>query len=340
MRYVGSGNVLFSALCVFAFALLLKGGFTKQRTAGSSELARNTRFVQLAGEGDTPKVQRSLMEGISINAHNVVKGEALHAAALNGRAETVRVLLGKGAAINAKLVSWGEASEHTALMLAVKSGDLETVRLLINAAVQRAASARMLLPRIREGGDSEALAGLFQLSQAELMQRAMEGDRSASLLMMAAGAAEDIDGLDKANRHGRTALMEAIVHGRVDMVKALLEAGAKNQFFDVFGMTPLHLAAQGGHAEIVRLLLEHGADVNARHPEGATALALAQAAGRADIVQLLREAEQKAGKEAEAAEAAGAVAGVASAASAAAKPKTKAKKSASTATKPKTKAKK
>lgn len=324
MQDTSTGNgrqMLLLALCAVAFVLLFFGCFTKQ-FAGSSKLENSTRLMWLAGEGDVAGVQSLLAGGRRVDAQNFIGGDALMAAALNGRAETVRFLLGKGADANAQTVGYGGSAMYTALMLAAKNGDIETVRLLIGAALQRAASARMLLPKISEGADSEALEDLLQLSRAELMQKAMEGDGNASLLMMAAGAAKDIDGLDKANRHGRTALMEAIVHGRTDMVKALLDAGAKTRVVDVFGMTPLHLAAQGGHIEIVRLLLKYGADVNAKHPDGTTAFALAQATGRADIVQLLREAEQKAEKEVEAA---GAVAGVASVASAAAKPETKSK---------------
>ena len=337
--------MLLLVLCVAAFVLLFFGGFTRQFT-GSSKLAKNTHLMWLSGEGDVAGVQRLLESGSRVDAQNFIGGEALMAAALNGRAETVRFLLGKGADANAQTAGYGGSAMYTALMLAAKNGDLETARLLVGAALQRAASAQMLLPRISEGAESGALEGLLQLSQAELMQKAMKGDRNASLLMMAAGARKDIDGLDKANRHGRTALMEAIVHGRTDMARVLLEAGAKTRVVDVFGMTPLHLAAQGGHAGIVRLLLEHGADVNAKHSDGVTALALAQATGRADIVQMLREAEQKAEKEAEAAEAvvgvasAASAAGAASAASAAAKPETKAQKSAGASAKPKAKAKK
>ncbi|MBQ9578515.1 MAG: ankyrin repeat domain-containing protein, partial [Ottowia sp.] len=155
--------------------LLFFGGFTRQFT-GSSRLAKNTHLMWLAGEGDVAGVQRLLAAGERVDARNLIGGEALMAAALNGRAETVRFLLGKGADANAQTAGYGGSIMYTALMLAAKNGDPETVRLLIGAAVQRAASARMLLPRFEQGAGSEALEGLLQLSRAELMQKAMEGD--------------------------------------------------------------------------------------------------------------------------------------------------------------------
>lgn len=54
---------------------------------------------------------------------------------------------------------------------------------------------------------------------------------------------------------GQTALMLAVSHGRMGMVRALLEQGADVNLQDDEGSTALMCAGEHGHADIVRLLL-------------------------------------------------------------------------------------
>lgn len=59
----------------------------------------------------------------------------------------------------------------------------------------------------------------------------------------------------KATQHGQTALMLAVSHGRVDVVRLLLQCGADVNVQDADGSTALMCAAEHGHVPIVRLLL-------------------------------------------------------------------------------------
>uniref|UniRef100_A0A8C6Y9D6 KN motif and ankyrin repeat domains 2 n=1 Tax=Naja naja TaxID=35670 RepID=A0A8C6Y9D6_NAJNA len=59
----------------------------------------------------------------------------------------------------------------------------------------------------------------------------------------------------KANQAGQTALMLAVSHGRLEMVRALLASAADVNLQDDDGSTALMCACEHGHAEIVRLLL-------------------------------------------------------------------------------------
>src|SRR5687767_5431982 len=61
------------------------------------------------------------------------------------------------------------------------------------------------------------------------------------------------------NEHGMTALMRAAYHGRVEMVRVLLEHGADPNVTRNDNFTALSLAAFFGHAEIVEVLMGHGA---------------------------------------------------------------------------------
>ncbi|MBQ3564971.1 MAG: ankyrin repeat domain-containing protein [Alphaproteobacteria bacterium] len=67
-----------------------------------------------------------------------------------------------------------------------------------------------------------------------------------------------------------TSLCEAISHGHIDLVNALIEKGA-----DVNANMPLFAAALHGDGQIAQVLIRNGADVNAIDESGRTPLILA-----------------------------------------------------------------
>ncbi|XP_041646731.1 KN motif and ankyrin repeat domain-containing protein 2 [Cheilinus undulatus] len=88
---------------------------------------------------------------------------------------------------------------------------------------------------------------------------------------------------------GQTALMLAVSHGRVAMVKLLLSCGADVNAQDREGSTALMCASEHGHMHIVRLLLETGrCDTSLTDKNGQTALVVAEGASHKDIVDLLK----------------------------------------------------
>jgi ankyrin repeat protein len=71
-------------------------------------------------------------------------------------------------------------------------------------------------------------------------------------------------------------LIKAVVRGRENAVKALIESGADiNWGADRLTGTALYVAAGHGKERIMRVLLENGADVNIQNSYGRTALHLA-----------------------------------------------------------------
>jgi ankyrin repeat protein len=84
-----------------------------------------------------------------------------------------------------------------------------------------------------------------------------------------------------------TSLHHASITGNVDVVKLLLENGAKLDVKENKGMRPLHYAAYNGKTDIVNLLMRCGSNSNEPTFNGDTPLHLASQCGHADIVYQL-----------------------------------------------------
>jgi ankyrin repeat protein len=97
-------------------------------------------LVGAAGAGDTDAVERLLALGISIDTRGADGETALHAAAFAGRASTVRLLVERGAELEARDTTWqstplGWAREGRSSRPQDETGADwdETVRVLIDA---------------------------------------------------------------------------------------------------------------------------------------------------------------------------------------------------------------
>jgi ankyrin repeat protein len=97
--------------------------------------------------------------------------------------------------------------------------------------------------------------------------------------------------VDLRNAQGATALHDAALAGKLDVVQLLVEKGANvNAKDNESGATPLHHAASWGRTEVVTFLLENGADASIRTKGGDTALESAVVAGQKEVAELLRRA--------------------------------------------------
>ena len=92
---------------------------------------------------------------------------------------------------------------------------------------------------------------------------------------------------------GWTTLTKASNDGHLDILKALIAAGANKDNADSNGYTPLTMAAGNGHVECVKALLAVKADVNKATRSGWTPLMSASLFGRVEIVKLLLAAGAK-----------------------------------------------
>lgn len=87
----------------------------------------------------------------------------------------------------------------------------------------------------------------------------------------------------------KTGLHEAVVQGNLEAVKGHIAAGTDINFPDVFGSTPLIIAATFGHTDIALALIDAGAELDIQNKDGSTALITAAFFCRKEIVEALLE---------------------------------------------------
>jgi len=85
---------------------------------------------------------------------------------------------------------------------------------------------------------------------------------------------------------GTTPLHWAVEVDDVELVRALLQAGATNAP-NRYGTTPLELAAENGNPRVIDALLQGGADAKTATPEGETVLMTASRTGNVEAMRLL-----------------------------------------------------
>ncbi|XP_013168101.1 PREDICTED: E3 ubiquitin-protein ligase mib1 [Papilio xuthus] len=119
----------------------------------------------------------------------------------------------------------------------------------------------------------------------ELVKAAANGDaaRCADILARSDGARADVNGV----YGGHTALQAAAQNGHVEVIRALVEAGAEADAEDRDGDRAAHHAAFGDEPAALRALAAAGADLNARNRRRQTPLHIAVNKGHLGVVRTL-----------------------------------------------------
>ena len=248
-------------------ALLAKGADAKAKNAFDAT-------ALMWGVGNLEKVRLLVDAGADVNARSKQGMTPLLIAANNaGSAEIVRLLLAKGADPKAT------AEGGTTLLAAATANDLDMVRLFIEKGVDvNAADAKGNTPL------------QFAASNGNLVMVKLLLSRGAAVDTATTGATKVRKGPVALNH--LTALMFAAPYGTPELLRTLIDAGAKVNGRDIRDMTPLMLAvsSENQNPEVVRLLLEKRADVKAKSNLGETALDWARKFGNPEVVRMLERA--------------------------------------------------
>lgn len=213
-----------------------------------------TALLEAAGEGDVEKVQALLAADANLlRASNETGETALHRACAAGHADIVRLLLDRGADIEA-VKSDGFKAIHSALF----HNRQGWIRQQQNPATDTLRAGRVAGLLLERGATYTIfLAAVF-------------GDMDAVKKMLVADPAL----ANFEDTHHRRPLSAAAWREDMDMVRLLLQHGADPSLPE--SECPrghaLWIAAFRGHIEMARLLLEHGADPEASAESGNKAL--------------------------------------------------------------------
>lgn len=122
-----------------------------------------------------------------------------------------------------------------------------------------------------------------------LMKAAIAGNIEAAAFLLESNA--DLharrESSDKSKPDGRTAVMYAITNKKNEMVKFLIEKGARINSGDATGYTSLMFAAGVANAEAVKMLLDKGVSTDAQDDGGITAVTAAAWGGDLEVLKMI-----------------------------------------------------
>ena len=274
--------------------LLTRGGFmnmVKRFPINETDIEGMTALHRAAMEGHLAIARLLLKKGANIDARDHRNTTALHMVVDIGNEGLVRLLLEKGADVNAK----GQFI-RTALHLAAKSGNEGLFRLLLEKGADVNAKDDLdctSLHFIANSGN-EGLVRLLLEKGADT--KAMDGSDQTALHIAATSGHEGLVRLliemgtdvNVKGAYTGTALHSAAQSGHERVVRLLLEKGAEIDMKGEWGSTALHEPAQSGHERVVRLLLDMGAEINVKDEWGKTALDYASMLNYEKVIQLLK----------------------------------------------------
>lgn len=185
------------------------------------------------------------------DARDASGASALLVAAYNMKPDVVNALLESGAAVD--------------IFEAAVLGKTERIQEILNTAPGRVSEYAP------DGFTPVALAAFF-------------GQPAATKLLIAAGA--DVNAAAK-NPLKVSALHAAVAGRNLEIVKAVLEAGADVNAQQQVGFRPMHEAGTNANRKLAELLLAHGGDPSLTSDDGRNAIDLAREKGHAEFAEWL-----------------------------------------------------
>jgi uncharacterized protein len=185
------------------------------------------------------------------DARDASGASAVLVAAYNMKPDVVNALLNAGATVD--------------IFEAAVLGKVDRIREILNTSPERASEYAP------DGFTPVALAAFF-------------GQPEAATALIAAGA--DVNAAAK-NGLKVAALHAAVAGGKLDIVRAVLEAGADPNAQQQAGFRPMHEAGTKANRALAELLLKYGADPSLTSDDGKSAIDLARDKGHGEFADWL-----------------------------------------------------
>lgn len=230
----------------------------------------------LLDKGATVNVKRKPQ-----NTEQTYYGTPLHSAVKANAIECVQLLLAEGAEINPE-----ESKGISPLHVAAEMGHLQCMNILLNSGydpnLTLSDKKNAALHLAAEGGWSECISLLLQKG-ANADERNYKG-QTALHFAAHAHSVECVEILlskgncnpNSEDNDKRTPLHSAV--GRAlnscEITELLIKYGASVNGGDIFGYTPLHVAALNENTQCVQILIDNGADVSVKTKGGNNALGI------------------------------------------------------------------
>lgn len=224
----------------------------------------------------------------------------LFIAAMNGYDDVVRVLLDKGVNVTAKVpgsASPVDAAKHNGHEAAAKM--IAAVIKKKKAGAKAEKEGNELQSQLEEAWkdlDGEALQKIAETRHfgrlpavSRLSVLAVTGDLAGVNSLLAGGIKPDLE-VAPTTVDIPPVIAASMRKGNVDVVRALLAAGANPNVLRADGSTALLIASSNGDTEAVKALLGAGANPNHALPNGQTVLMSATVNGQAKAIDLLIDA--------------------------------------------------
>jgi serine/threonine-protein phosphatase 6 regulatory ankyrin repeat subunit B len=241
-------------------------------------------------------VRLLVARGADIQATGYPQRTALYYAADKGHEEMVAFLLSQGAQVDIT-----DENGWTPLAIAASGGHVGVVKMLLQhmggqGLDQADNQGRTALYHAAREGHEEIVALLLsQGAHADMTDecgwtpftRAASGGHLGVVKMLLQHMGGQ--GLDQADREGRTALFYAIEEGHAEVVGYVLSQGAQWNIKDPQGRTPLIVAIKKGHVGVAKMLLQHMGEQGLDQTDSSrmTALHHASRQGHEEIVAFL-----------------------------------------------------
>lgn len=246
--------------------ILIKAGADVNATNATS--SRFGSPLQIAAFMGSIEIMETLIKaGADVNATSPCLGSALQAAARNGLIEVTEILINAGADVNVIGGPYGSPLQ-AAITEVAKSKALVRMLLEIPASINlrsRASDGSCLLHAAAASGETEFISELFKAGAEELINVKNDLGQTPFQLAVMSGNIQSMEIFysfsndfslicEEKDADGRTSLLLAVEHEVAEVVKWLLERGARADARDFIDSTSFQRAFQDKNFEILSML--------------------------------------------------------------------------------------